>query len=150
MTREEALALLEDAPVAHLGVVSEGRPYVTPMSFVLDGDFIVFRTIAGRKLEAIRANPEVCVEASRFDPESGEWASVIVDGNARETDDQELRARVVAKLLDKYRAAIGSPLSRGGLQPMTGLPHVVTVGIEEVSGMVSGSGFSHRTKPGRL
>lgn len=150
MTREAAMALLETAPVAHIGVVVDGLPYVTPMSFVVDGDRIMFRTLAGRKLEGMRANPVVCVEASKFDPESGEWASVIVLGTASETDDGDTRTMVVGKLLDKYRPAVGSPFSRGGLQPMTGLPYVVVVEIHEVSGMVSGSGFGHRTKPGRL
>lgn len=150
MNREEAMALLEAAPVAHIGVVVDDAPYVTPMSFVVDGDRIMFRTLAGKKLDGMRANPVVCIEASKFDPESGEWASVIVMGTASETDDGEIRTMVVGKLLDKYREAVGSPLSRGGLQPMTGLPHVVVVDIDEISGMVSGSGFSHRTKPGRL
>lgn len=150
MTRQEAMALLESAPVAHIGVVDRGTPYVSPMSFVVDGDRIMFRTMAGRRLEAMRANPVVCIEASKFDSDSGEWASVIVMGTAAETDDGEIRTMVVGKLLDKYREAIGSPLSRGGLQPMTALPYVVVVDMTEVSGMVSGSGFGHRTKPGRL
>jgi uncharacterized protein len=150
MTREEAMALLESAPVAHIGVIVNGLPYVTPMSFVVDGNRIMFRTMAGKKLEGMRVNPVVCVEASKFDPDSGEWASVIVMGTASETDDGDTRTMVVGKLLDKYREAIGSPLSRGGLQPLTGLPFVVVVEIDDVSGMVSGSGFGHRTKPGRL
>jgi nitroimidazol reductase NimA-like FMN-containing flavoprotein (pyridoxamine 5'-phosphate oxidase superfamily) len=150
LSREEALELLAVAPVAHLGVIDDGRPYVTPMSFVLVGDVVAFRTVPGRKLEAIRENPQVCVEAAKFDPESGEWASVIVTGMARETEDAQTRAAVVAGLFEKYRDALGSPLSRGGLRPLTGLPFVVLVDIEEVTGMVSGGGFAHRTRPGRL
>ena len=33
---EEAAGFLSEAPVAHLGLVSEGKPYVTPMAFVVD------------------------------------------------------------------------------------------------------------------
>jgi nitroimidazol reductase NimA-like FMN-containing flavoprotein (pyridoxamine 5'-phosphate oxidase superfamily) len=150
LSREDALRLLTDAPVAHIGLISDGRPYVTPMSFVVDGDKILFRTTAGKKLDALREDPRVCIEASKFDSESGEWASVIVTGTAVEVDDNDLGERAVEKLFEKYAEALGDPLSRGGLQPFPGLPHVIEVVIEEISGMVSGSGFAPRTRPGRL
>lgn len=144
------MRLLTDAPVAHIGLIFNGRPYVTPMSFVVDGDKILFRTVAGQKLEALRQDPRVCIEASKFDSESGEWASVIVMGSAAEVDDGDQGQRAVDKLFEKYAEAIGDPLSRGGLQPFPGLPHVIEVAIEEISGMASGSGFAPRTRPGRL
>lgn len=150
LTREEAMDLLDSAPVAHIGVVSEGLPYVSPMSFVVVGDKVAFRTVPGKRLEALRENPSVCVEAAKFDPASGEWASVIVRGKASEIGDTPLRTEVVSELLGKYREALGSPLGRGGLQPLTGLPHVVVIEIEEITGMASGSGFSRQTRPGRL
>lgn len=87
LSREEAFRLLSEAPVAHLGVISEGRPYVTPMSFVVDGERILFRTVAGRKFRAIAENPNVCIEASRFDEQTGDWVSVVVTGTAKETKD---------------------------------------------------------------
>lgn len=150
LTREEAIELLATAPVAHIGVISEDLPYVTPMSFVVVGNVVAFRTIPGKRLAALRENPNVCIEAAKYDPASGEWASVIVRGTASALEDTPLRTEVVSELLSKYRDAIGSPLGRGGLQPLTGLPHVVVVEIEEVTGMTSGSGFGHRTRPGRL
>jgi nitroimidazol reductase NimA-like FMN-containing flavoprotein (pyridoxamine 5'-phosphate oxidase superfamily) len=150
LSREEALDVLAVAPVAHLGLISEGRPYVTPMSFVVDGERILFRTTAGKKLDALRGDPRVCIETSKFDPESGEWASVIVTGTAVEVDDDAVGQLAVSKLYEKYPTALGDPLSRGGLQPLPGLPHVIEVTIEEISGMSSGSGFSPRTRPGRL
>lgn len=150
LSREEALAILADAPVAHIAMISAGAPYVTPMSFVMDEDTILFRTTAGRKLDALRVDPRVCIEASKFDHESGEWASVIVTGVAIEVDDPKRGERTVELLYKKYSDVLGDPLSRGGLQPITGLPHVVEVDIEEVSGMSSGGGFRRRTRPGRL
>jgi nitroimidazol reductase NimA-like FMN-containing flavoprotein (pyridoxamine 5'-phosphate oxidase superfamily) len=139
LSREDALRLLREAPVAHIGLISDGRPYVTPMSFVVDEDRILFRTTAGKKFDALRQDPRVCIEASKFDSESGEWASVIVTGTAVELDDGDAGQRAVEKLFEKYADALGDPLSRGGLQPFPGLPHVIEVVIEEISGMVSGS-----------
>lgn len=150
LSREEALAILEDSPVAHLGMIDDGEPYVTPMSFVVEGEKILFRTMAGKKLDALRENPSVCIEASRYDEETGDWASVIVKGVARETDEESLKTDVIAGLFRKYEKVIGSPLARGGMQPLQGLPHVLVVEMREVTGMVSGRGWSRRTRPGRL
>lgn len=150
LSREEALEVLESAPVAHLGLIDAGEPYVTPMSFVVEGERIFFRTMAGKKLDALRENPSVCIEASRYDEETGDWESVIVRGEARETDEDAITQDVIAKLLRKYEKAIGSPLGGRGMRPMQDLPHVVVVEMGEVSGMTSGRGWSERTRPGRL
>lgn len=146
----EARRLLAEAPVGHIGFISDGSPYVTPMSFVVDGQRILFRTTGGKKLDALRRDPRVCIEVSRFDPETGEWASAIVTGNAFETDDNRTGERVIEMLYEKYGQVLGDPLSRGGLQPVPGLPHVIEVTIEEITGMSAGLGFSPRTRPGRL
>jgi len=146
----DALAFLTQAMVAHVAVLSDGEPYVTPMSFVVEGRRILFRTKPGARLEAIESHPGVCIEASHFDEETGEWTSVVVRGNAVERDDDETAARAVELLLEKYQAVLGSPLGHGGLQPMASFPHVVEVTIEEMTGMTSGAGFSYRTRPGRL
>ncbi len=150
MTEDEALEFLREAMVAHIGVVSEGEPYVTPMSFVLDGRRILFRTKPGKRLEAIEASPVVSIEVSAFDETTGVWVSVVVKGRAIERADDETAARAVELLLEKYQAVLGSPLGHGGLQPMATFPHVIEVPIEEITGMTSGSGFSFRTRPGRL
>ena len=150
LTRVQALDLLTAAPVAHIGVISNGEPYVTPISFVVTGNLIALRTVPGRRLEAIRENPRVCIEASEFDPTSGEWASAIVWGSAHEIGDTPLRTGVVSMMLEKYRDAIGSPFSRGEIQPFSDQTVVVGVDLEEVTGMSSGAEFGPRTRPGRL
>jgi nitroimidazol reductase NimA-like FMN-containing flavoprotein (pyridoxamine 5'-phosphate oxidase superfamily) len=150
VTREEALTILAGQPVAHLGIMIDGAPYVTPMSYVVDGERILFRTMPGKKLDGIRANPAVCVETAEFDPDTGAWASVIVRGTARLVDDPDTRRDVVARLYEKYEKVMGSPLSGGnGLIPL-GNPYVVEVPIDEITGMSSGRGIRVRTKPGRL
>ena len=114
ISREEAYRFLRDAPVGHIGVIWDGEPYVTPMSFVLVDDRIMFRTAAGRKLEAIQANPTVCVETSSFDPETGAWTSVIAKGQAEEITDEATMTETVSLLLRKYESALGSVFGHGG------------------------------------
>ena len=87
---------------------------------------------------------------STFDRETGDWTSVIVNGKAAEVDDDATISLTVRLLFQKYGTALGSPLSRGGFQPMASFPHVVQVPIDEITGMTSGGGFAMRTRPGRL
>ena len=61
---------------------SLGEPYVTPMSFVVDSDRILFRTNPGKRHEAMLENPVVSIEASTFDEETG-TGSVSSSGEGR-------------------------------------------------------------------
>ncbi len=150
LSKDEAVRFLDQAAVAHIGVVSNGEPYVTPMSFVLDEDRILFRTKPGQRFEAIVAEPRVSIEASTYDTDTGEWMSVIVRGNATEATDPATKSKTVEMLLQKYEKALGSPLTHGPMQPLASFPHIVEVEILEITGMSSGRGFSARTRPGRL
>lgn len=146
----KAREFLDKSLVAHIGVVVDGEPYVTPMSFVLAGNRILFRTKPGRRFTAITANPVVSVEASEFNEETGDWTSVIAKGTATVANDDETVQTALAGLFEKYRKVLGSPLSRGGMQPISSFPHVVSIEISELTGMSSSGPFSMRTRPGRL
>jgi nitroimidazol reductase NimA-like FMN-containing flavoprotein (pyridoxamine 5'-phosphate oxidase superfamily) len=150
LSEEKAYAFLETAPVAHIGVVHDGEPYVTPMSFVVENKKVLFRTKPGRRFAALETNPTVSIEVSSYDTTNGDWTSVIVKGTAHETNDDGFINLTVEKLFEKYRDVMGSPLGRSGIQPMATFPHVVVVDIEEISGMASSGGFGMRTRPGRL
>lgn len=150
ITAERAKSFLGEAGVAHIGVISHGEPYVTPMSFVVEGNRVLFRTKPGKRYEAMLENPTVSIEASRFDEDSGDWISVIVRGTAALVIDDETVGLTIQLLLRKYESSIGSPLTRGGIQPMASFPHVIEVSIDEITGMTSGGFSAVRTRPGRL
>ena len=150
LSREKSLEILDQAMVGHLGVISDGEPYVTPTSFVRDGDRIMFRTKLGRKLHALKEHPRVCFEVAHLDDDSGDWESVLVYGDAVEALDRETGELTIHLLYEKYRRWLGSPLDRGGLQPLPGWPQVIVIEIEGISGLSSHDGFSSRARPGRL
>lgn len=150
LSEQQARDFLAAADVGHLAVIDRGKPYVTPMSFVLNENTILLRTGFGRRLEAIRANPEVCVEASHFESESGDWTSVVAEGRAREVDDPELEATAVQLLLQKYEASIGSPFRMSVVQPLPTWHVVIAIEIESIGGRSAGGGFGRRLTPGRL
>ncbi len=149
LTREEATELLRSEMVAHVATAADGEPYVTPTSFVVIGDELCFRTGPGRRLDALAANPRVCIEASRTD-EAGNWESVLMWGEARVVDDPNREADVVTALLEKYHDAAESLLSLSPARPFDPQPVLVVVPLSEISGRTSGRGFSPRTRPGRL
>ena len=148
LTPEQCRQLLTDAMVGHMAVISDGEPYVSPISYaVIDGS-LGLRTGAGRRIEALRENPRVCVEVSNVDAQRGSWESVIVWGDAHIVDDDRRAQEIIAALLGKYREVLGSPLSPGTAFPGAGV--VLEIPIEGLSGRESGSFFSVRTRPGRL
>ncbi len=149
LTFDECMELLTGEQVAHLGVVTERGPYVTPLSYVFSGERLAFRTRPGERLRALDSDPRVCVEVSRYNSETGDWVSVVARGTAaRVTDDREIQA-VTQALLAKYRPAIGSLLAIGGSPPL-GDEVVVAIDLEEITGRSSGSFFAFRSKPGRF
>lgn len=146
LSHEECLAVLDEARVAHVGVVSDEEPYVTPMSYVMrDGD-LVFRTVGGRRIEALREDPRVCIEVT-IDAEEG-WRSVVFWGDARFIDDPRLEGDVIGDLLRKYHrdTLFGTSTPPGYEQQRL----VVAVTPERMSGRASGSGLHSQSRPGRL
>lgn len=150
LSRERCDALLEEAHVAHIGVITDQGPYVTPISYVFLGSRLAFRTGPGRRTEAIRTDPRVCVEVTSYDEPSGNWESVVATGTASVLADDAARERqVVDALFDKYRNAYENLLSMpSGVGPATRF--VVLVDLDEVAGRSSGGFLQPRTRPGRL
>jgi nitroimidazol reductase NimA-like FMN-containing flavoprotein (pyridoxamine 5'-phosphate oxidase superfamily) len=151
LSNERCLKILEDNWVGHLGVISGAEPYVAPISYVVVDGRICFKTGPGRRAEALRSSPRVCLETSNLDHSTGHWESVVVWGNAEEiTDDLEVQA-VISALVSKYRPIMGSPFSPGPTD--VGLVErdiLMALPIETITGRTSGSLFQISTRPGRL
>jgi nitroimidazol reductase NimA-like FMN-containing flavoprotein (pyridoxamine 5'-phosphate oxidase superfamily) len=101
LNQEEAVALLSVSRVGRLGCVYEDGPYVVPINYVLDGDSIYVHSLAGRKLEALRANPRVCLQVDEVtDPYH--WRSAIAFGDYEEVTDPTERDRAVRTLYARF------------------------------------------------
>lgn len=134
--------------VGHLAVISDGEPYVTPLSYVFAAGRISFRTGQGRRLDAILVSPRVCFEVSEFESSTGNWSSVIVYGTALRVDDRQHAATVVSGLLDKYQL-ITDPLASPARVP-GGTQVVISIEPDTISGRKAGSLLTVRSRPGRL
>jgi nitroimidazol reductase NimA-like FMN-containing flavoprotein (pyridoxamine 5'-phosphate oxidase superfamily) len=64
--RADVDELVREALVCRLGFAVESEPYIVPVSFGFDGDFIYFHTAkTGKKIDFIEANRRVCFELER-------------------------------------------------------------------------------------
>jgi hypothetical protein len=142
--------LLDSARFAHIAVVSDGDPYVSPLSFVRFEDSLYFRCTQGERIEALRAHPRASVSIVEFDDETGE--------------DDHTEDAVVVLFLDKYRdytPALGSgPRLHtfddagigwiGTAEVPPGDAVLFSLEMGEVTGRTSGRWMTPGTRPGRL
>jgi nitroimidazol reductase NimA-like FMN-containing flavoprotein (pyridoxamine 5'-phosphate oxidase superfamily) len=83
LTSAECLEVLERNDFGRLGVVLEdGQPDLFPVNYVLDGDRVVFRSLAGTKLDHA-ALAKVAFEVDERSADGG-GLSVVVKGVGRE------------------------------------------------------------------
>jgi nitroimidazol reductase NimA-like FMN-containing flavoprotein (pyridoxamine 5'-phosphate oxidase superfamily) len=82
-SQKECLDTLSRASVGRLGCSSNDQPYVVPIYFAYEGEWIYVFSTFGKKIEWMRANPKVCVEIEEKVSES-EWISVLVNGRYEE------------------------------------------------------------------
>jgi len=85
MTRADALSLVASMPLGRLAYALNDQPYVTPLSFALEGDNLFGFSTVGQKITCMRANPKVCVEFERIKNQQ-EWATVLIGGLFEELD----------------------------------------------------------------
>ncbi len=97
--RETIDAILDEALIAHVAWVQDGRPAVIPTLTARDGDDVLIHgSSASRTIRALRAGLEACVEVTLVDGlvlarsafhHSINYRSVILYGTLREVDDKE-------------------------------------------------------------
>jgi uncharacterized protein len=101
--RQTSLDLLARTHLGRLACAQGSQPYVVPFYFAYHNNFLYSFTTVGQKIDWMRANPLVCVEADEVvSPE--EWASVIVFGRYEElpdTSEYQLERAVAYSLLQK-------------------------------------------------
>ncbi len=87
--------------MAHLGVVERGEPYVVPVNYVFDGEYVYPHTPPGRKADAMRADPRVCVEVDEVRDDFCR-RSVVAFGRAPDLLGAAARAHALSLLLPLF------------------------------------------------
>ncbi len=109
------MALIEEvikqSRVCRLGLVDGDKPYVIPMSFGYDGSLYFHSALAGRKIEVLKKNPQVCFEFDEVtklvkNKDACEWGmafkSVIGEGEASFLEDITQKAHGLGVIMAQY------------------------------------------------
>ncbi|WP_431218974.1 pyridoxamine 5'-phosphate oxidase family protein [Leifsonia xyli] len=127
LTRDEIDDVLSEQTVGRLGLVDGSTPYVVPISYAYrDGD-VYAHSAQGRKLDALRAHPEICFEVDDV-VSIDEWTSVIAWGTFEQLLGSEAREGM-DYLLDRFRplaAASGTehPGAQMGMRRTLDIPRL--------------------------
>jgi uncharacterized protein len=77
---EEIEDVLRSEMIGRIACVTDGWPYIVPVTYVYDGGEYVFSHSAeGEKVAAMRKNPQVCFEVEQIKSVSN-WRTVIMRG----------------------------------------------------------------------
>ena len=101
LSEEEALALISASKVGRLGCVDNGEPYVVPINYVVDEGAIYSHSLPGRKIDAMRAHPRVCLQVDQI-ADDFHWRSAIAFGDYEEIRVPSDRRSILSKLLARF------------------------------------------------
>ena len=98
MTEDECRTALKHVDFGRLACVRGDQPYIVPVHFSYDGQYLYGLTTPGQKIEWMRSNPLVCLEIDERTSQH-QWMSIIVFGRYEELSDtpqyQLARARAL-------------------------------------------------------
>ncbi len=141
LTRQESLEVLARTHLGRLACARGMQPYVVPIHFAYQNHWLYSFSVLGQKIDWMRANPLVCVEADQMRREL--WATVVVFGRYEELcDTPEFQdERAFAFNLLQHRAMWwehgGAKKAPGGT-PAT-VPVFYRIKIEQITGRCAAS-----------
>ena len=141
LTRQESLEGLARTHLGRLACARGMQPYVVPIHFAYHNNWLYGFSVLGQKIDWMRANPLVCVEADQMRREL--WATVVVFGRYEELcDTPEFRdERAFAFNLLQQRAMWwehgGAKITPGGT--LATVPVFYRIEIEQITGRCAAS-----------
>jgi nitroimidazol reductase NimA-like FMN-containing flavoprotein (pyridoxamine 5'-phosphate oxidase superfamily) len=88
LNTQEIQNILLSQVVGRLACTDKKQPYIVPVTYAYDGEYIYGQSNEGLKLAILRKNPIICFEVDVM-TDMANWRSVIVSGNFEELKDME-------------------------------------------------------------
>ncbi len=154
-TTPEMELLLERMPVGRLAVTTEDGPYIVAVNYLFfEGSIYFHSALAGRKMDALRADPRVCFLADEIGPQvlwergcgiSQIYKSVVCFGKAEIVEEQAEKRRILEKMVQKYVPAKypTPPMKDENIKNTA----VIKIVIESMSGKKNELSSSHTVLP---
>ena len=86
ISQQECSELLQRVSLGRLACSLNDQPYVVPVAFSYEPDCIYIFSTFGKKIDWMRKNPKVCLQADEIGNGSN-WTSVVVTGTYLELSD---------------------------------------------------------------
>ena len=135
VSREDIDKFITECSVLRLGMISQGEPYIVPLNYVYkDGTVYFHCATEGRKTDALRADPRVCLELDAMhgvsvEKQTSYYTSVIARGTALFVSEVDEVKSILELICLKYLDS--SPVITDGMAEATA---VVAVRIDSVTG----------------
>ncbi len=143
LTEEASLGVLARTSLGRIACAQGAQPYIVPLYFTYDHEYLYSFSTVGQKIEWMRANPLVCVETDELESPQ-QWLSVIVLGLYEELPDTPAyqQKRAAAQYLLQKRAmwwevGCAKTILHGIQRPL--VPVFYRIHIVQISG--------HRARP---
>jgi nitroimidazol reductase NimA-like FMN-containing flavoprotein (pyridoxamine 5'-phosphate oxidase superfamily) len=113
MSQQECGELLNRVNIGRLACSLDNQPYIVPVGFSYEPAFIYVFSTLGKKIEWMRQNPKVCLQADEIASLSN-WLSVIVTGTYLELREPQHTAQLEHALeqLEQYSEWWRNPLAQ--------------------------------------
>src|ERR1700693_867974 len=92
ISQQECSELLQRVSIGRLACSLRDQPYVVPVAFSYEPDCLYIFSTLGKKIEWMRQNPKVCLQADEIGHRSN-WVSVIVTGTYLELHERQYAAQ---------------------------------------------------------
>ena len=117
--------------LGRLGCIADEKPYVVPVNYFFDGKDIYIHSLPGKKINALRDNPRVCLQVDEIS-DAYHWRSVIAFGNYEEVFDEQARENILSKLFTRlpHLTPVESKLANGLKQTI-----VFRILVDEITGV---------------
>ena len=136
LNESHARELLRTAGVARLGCIANGEPYITPINYTFEDDYVYSHSLAGLKITALRKNPRACIQVDRVESDL-RWKSVLAFGNFEEIVKPSERKEVLNKLLKQF--VLLTPVESAIVED-AGSPEVIVfrIKVDRITGVSEG------------
>jgi uncharacterized protein len=142
-------AILDEAPVCHLGFVCDGQPFVIPTLHArVGGELLLHGSAASRMVRTLAAGAPACVTATLVDGlvlarsafhHSVNYRSVVLLGTARAIEDPEAKTAALEAFTEKLVPGRWPDIRWPGRKELKGTA-VLSMPIEEASAKVRTGG----------
>ncbi|GHN02679.1 hypothetical protein WSM22_41680 [Cytophagales bacterium WSM2-2] len=97
LTNNQIDQVLHSQAVGRIACYTNDKPYIVPVTYAFDGEYLYLHSREGMKIKMMRKNPVVCFEVDIIE-NMANWRSVIIWGRYEELKKETDRQRA-AKIL---------------------------------------------------